>query len=244
MRFYFKAPYSDKNMVRSLGAYWDARIKMWYIYNPTEKDYVTFAPWILKDNLHAFIATEYLYLIEGKRICWKCGFNTRVLGFGIGEYYYLYKTGDNEFMCDYEQDLIERGEEVHLAWTDNENTIPKRLLHYIKRKYNVKTGFSKTLNGNCFANHCDNCDALQGNHYVFESVTTCPFLPCCEGKELVEKMKDMTVIEIPIDDDILVEWNVILSTNDNAFLKYATRKELILSKKAEDVYATFLDINS
>ena len=53
---------------------------------PNENSMSNLPPWILNDGDEAYIATDYLHIIEGRRACWKCKKQTRVIGLGIGEY--------------------------------------------------------------------------------------------------------------------------------------------------------------
>lgn len=42
------------------------------------------------------------------------------------------------------------------------------MLRYLKQNYCKKTGYSKTIGGKCFANHCECCGALQGNWFLLD----------------------------------------------------------------------------
>ena len=43
-----------------------------------------------------------------------------------------------------------------IAWVENEDDIPLKLLKYLKENYSVKTGYSKTIGRKCFANDSQN----------------------------------------------------------------------------------------
>ena len=160
MVMFLNVPYAEKDEAKSLGAKWNANVKKWYIDVETEH-YIKFAKWILKDTDEAIIAREYVYIIEGVQKCWKCHQNTQVIGLGISEYINIYGDPDHPQVEYYDDD------ELHLAWVDDEADIPPKLLKYLKGKYSVKMGYSKTLEDMCFANHCDCCGALQGNYFLF-----------------------------------------------------------------------------
>lgn len=239
MALYLDVPYGEKEEAKALGAKWNPRIKKWYT-NAERKKYVRFAKWILRDTDDAVIATEYIHIIEGQQKCWKCGRPTRVIGLGIGEFVHIFGEPDD---AEYEvmEDYLDPGEELHLAWTDDESQIPPKLLRYLKKNYSVKTGYSKTLGRNCFANHCDCCGALQGNWFLFDEPTS-PLSSEAEGDELAERMGKLKIKGIPIDDDLQLNWDMGYCSNDYAYFKYGKFEELILSEDPENEYITYEEL--
>lgn len=239
MSLYLNVPYSEKDEAKRLGARWNAKVKKWYVDVPREK-YVSFAKWILRDTHQAVIATEYLHIIEGAQTCWKCGGQTRVIGLGIGEYVQLYgEQGDYDY--EIAEDYVDPGEEVHLAWTADESEIPPKLLRYLKENYSVKTSYSKTMNADCFANHCDCCGALQGNWFLFGEPDS-PLDSCVEGETLINRMSRLKIKAIPIEDDLQLNWDMGLCENDYAYLKYGTYEELILSTDPDNEYISYEEL--
>lgn len=236
---YLNIPYSEKEEAKALGAKWSPGIKKWYIDVRPEK-YVDFSKWILKDTDDAIIATEYIFVVEGRQKCWKCGQLTKVIGLGIDEFIHIYDDIDG---VQYEivEDYIEPGEELHLAWVNKESDMPPKLLRYLKENYSVKTGYSKTLGGQCFANHCDCCGSLQGNWFLFNEPGS-PLSSCIDGSELVERMDKLKVMGIPIEDDLQLSWNIGFCTNDYAYFKYGHYKELVLSSDPKNEYISYEEL--
>lgn len=237
MSLYLNVPYSEKEEAKRLGAKWDPKVKKWYI-NTSPKDYVKFAKWIMRENDNVLIATEYLYLIEGQQSCWKCGQKTAVVGLGIGEHIHMYGEDDDP-QIEIVQD--EEWEEVHLAWVNEEETVPPKLLRYMKEHYPVKTGFSKTLGRNSFANHCACCGALQGNWFLFSEPDS-PLSSCVGGQELVERMGALKIKGIPIDSDLQLDWNMGYCSNDYAYMKYGEFEELVLSSDPDNDYISYEEL--
>lgn len=164
MKLYLNVPYNEKDEVKALGARWNNKVKKWYIDVPHE-EYLRFSKWILKDTDDAIIATEYIYIIEGKRKCWKCGLHTTVIGLGICEHIHIYEE-DNIPKYDFNEDtggVVWDDDEIHLAGLPEEDEIPPKLLKYLKQNYPVSQCYSKTVNDTYFANYCQHCGALQGN---------------------------------------------------------------------------------
>lgn len=76
-------PYKEKDEAKALGAKWNPNIKKWYVQN--RQDYVKFYKWIMPQG--SIIVCNNLYVIEGRQRCFKCGKETRVIGFGIEDFY-------------------------------------------------------------------------------------------------------------------------------------------------------------
>lgn len=239
MKLYLNVPYNEKDEAKSLGAKWNPKVKKWYIETKSQ-DYVKFSKWILKDTDDAVIATENIYIIEGKQKCWKCGNMTRVIGLGIGEFIHVYGEVDAP-QYEVVEGYIDSGEELHLAWVEKEDDIPPKLLMYMKENYSVKTGYSKTIGGRCFANHCDYCGSLQGNWFVFNEPDS-PISSCVEGNELVERISKLKIKGIPIEDNLQLHWNVCFCSNDYAYFKYGQFQKLILSSGTRNECISFEEL--
>ena len=179
-----------------------------------------------------------MFIIEGTQKCWKCGKETKVIGLGIGEYIQMYDDGDG-VQSDIDEDCIEPREEIHLAWVDNEEDIPPKILKYLKGNYSVRTGYSKTA-GRCFANHCDCCGAIQGNWFLFHEPDS-PLSSCVGGEELVERMGKLKIKGIPIDD-VKLNWNMGFCSNDYAYLRYGHFEELVLSSDPNNEYVSYEEL--
>lgn len=239
MGLYLNVPYAQKDEAKALGAKWDPKVKKWYT-DAMPEEYGRFAKWILQETDEAIIATEYVFIVESTQRCWKCGEETRVVGLGIGEFVHVYEDEDGVH-CERVEDLIDPGEELHLAWSDAEEEIPPKLLRYLKNHYSVKTGYSKTLGRSCFANHCDCCGALQGNWFLFQEPDS-PLCPDVEGEELAARMEKVKIWSIPIDDDLQLNWEVGFGSNDWAYFRYGNYQELILSEDPENDYISYEEL--
>ena len=76
-------PYKEKDQAKALGAKWNPDIKKWYVQN--RQDYVKFCKWVVPQG--NIIVCNNLYVLEGRQSCFKCGKETRVIGFGIEDFY-------------------------------------------------------------------------------------------------------------------------------------------------------------
>lgn len=237
MRLYLNVPYAEKDEAKALGARWNPRIKKWYV-DTSREQYIKFAKWILRDTDDAIIATDHIFVIEGEQPCWKCHQSTRVVGLGVSEYIHIFDAGDGP---QYEGVEDDPDKELHLAWVDREECVPPKLRKYLMEKYSVKTGYSKTLQGKCFANHCDHCGALQGNWFLFNEPDS-PLMLMVYDDELVEQAGKLKIFGIPISDDLQLDWDVGYGSTDYAYFKYGQCEELILSNDPKNKDASYEDL--
>lgn len=201
MALLLNVPYAEKEEAKKLGARWNAELKKWYVQN--REDYPKFKKWILKDKSEAVILCDYVYIIEGIHNCFKCGNETRVIGFGLENYY---EFGDYE---DIKDGFEYYGGEIHIA--SHINPMPNNILKYIKEKYNYKIRYSKTIESSYYANCCQNCDVLQGDFFLFSEVDS-PFW--IEDEQAAKKLK---LYKISLEYDILVD-NVEVGFGSNDYL--------------------------
>lgn len=194
-------PYAEKDEAKSLGAKWNPRLKKWYIEN--KENYPLFKKWLP----HDYIVCDHIYVIEGSQQCFRCGKNTRVIGFGIENYYRL---SDSD--CEYSSG------EIHFAFSLN--PIPEQLLNFVQDNYNFKETYSKTTKSSYLANRCDSCDTLQGDFYLFEEVGS-PF--CCADKNDISRLR---LYRINLDMDININLSLVISSTDFMLKKYGHIYEL------------------
>lgn len=226
MSLFINIPYNEKDEAKKLGAKWNPNVKKWYVTD--RRNYCRFSKWILRDCEDALIVFNNIYIIEGEQRCWKCKRTTKVIGLGIREHLII---NENTEISDLQDCYTESN--IHLAWADNEDSIPPKLLRYLKEHYFVKTGYSKTLGEKCFANHCMYCQSLQGNYFLFQEVES-PLSTMAESNTLIERMQKLKIYSIPIADDLQLFWEYGLCSNDYAYLKYGRVNELRLSDNPQN----------
>lgn len=207
---YLDVPYSEKDEAKSLGARFNANIKKWYYHGSSQK-LSFFSKWILRNRTETII-TDNVYIISNKHTCWKCKRDTTVMAFGIGDYISLWRDGE---IIDSETNVNKQHNSIHIAWTDKEQNIPPLLLKYIKRNYNVKTGYSRVV-GKCFANHCEFCGTIQGNYHLFQE--NGPFyLWAATDEEAEKKFTHIELHWVPCDCSLQLDWDVYETPFDNDY---------------------------
>lgn len=88
MRTELDVPFSHKEEAKALGAKWDRTKKIWYV--PSGVNPEPFAEWLPGVD-RSDLSAPYIYLVLGKRECWKCHKETSVAAFGIP-----YRTDNDE----------------------------------------------------------------------------------------------------------------------------------------------------
>jgi len=232
IKLYLNIPYAEKEEAKSLGARWDASIKKWY-YDGPAKEHLKFAKWIVNNAEYALIAREYIHILEGSRICFRCGKETTVIALGIGEHHVIYINEDNKYDIYIREDLVDEGELIHLSWVDKEEDTPLVLLMYLKEHYTVKTGNSQ-IAGECFANHCQHCGVIQGNNYIMDETDSPLSVTIADCKELKARISRVKIKSIPINDNIQLNWTISYSDNDYAYLRYGSYEEIIIAPSGEE----------
>lgn len=209
-----EVPYQEKDEAKRLGARWNPEIKKWYVER--KEDYYKFAKWILPYG--DIVVCDSLYIIEGKRKCFKCKSDTRVIAFAIESFACLdflryYKEGDEEYQqyMEYLSQAINSDEIQILGPIE---PIPKPILEYIQDKYNYKMRYSKTTQESHYNNCCDNCDVLQGDFFLYEEVDSPFFI------DSIEKVKALKIYKVMLKSDIIINCDSGFCEEDWMLKKY------------------------
>lgn len=207
MSLYLNVPYAEKDEVKKLGARWDPSIKKWYV--PSKKDYYKFEKWILKDTDSTYIICDYLYIIEGIHTCFKCKQKTKVICFGVENFYDVVDT--TSYNC--EQSFTYESGEIHMvSYIEN---LPVSLLDYLKDNYKYYYDYSKFLDESYYANHCHNCGVLQGNNFIFCETNTPFFI------SRASKASKLTLYRLKLKHDIQADIDIEWGDHDYLIKQHA-----------------------
>lgn len=192
---YLDIPYKLKDYVKKMGAKWNPTIKKWYVEK--KENYLDFSHYILKDAEDAVIVKDCIYLVVGKQKCWKCHKETAVIGSCIPNQILLHNSPlinwentnfDEEY--DYTKFFYKKEEfEIKEFFSYdilNLQDISKKLLNYIQKNYNYKLMYSRMLGEKYYANCCEHCNSLQGDHFLFDELDS-PFNIL--SKEMASKLE-------------------------------------------------------
>lgn len=149
---FLNVPYEQKDRAKNLGAQWNPTRKKWFVNDRSE--YAKFIEWI-----NGFIVVkDSFFIVEGKRLCWKCRRETKVYAVGIrSEDIIDLKRPNNSVQKD-------TGYDLHI-WSIDED-IPKEIKSDLSKKYGCKNKYSYTERRTYFANTCSHCDSLQGDFFL------------------------------------------------------------------------------
>lgn len=81
------------------------------------------------------------------------------------------------------------------------------------------TGFSKTVNGKYWANHCEHCNALQGDFFMHDE-------PGGEFSPIdMDGYKAITLIEFPYKFDLPITASYSWASNEKDVLRYCPKTQ-------------------
>lgn len=148
----------EKEDVKSLGAKWDKEKKTWYTYygDGVEK----FFKWILpKDDDGLNLQADYFYIAEVQRECWKCKKETKVYSFLL-EFFQVAETIEEMEGNDHWKDFwVEQSDPSFISNITKLNKQAQMALLSFTDKF-------KMSKSNYYGNHCERCNALQGDFYL------------------------------------------------------------------------------
>ena len=188
-------PYIEKDKAKKLGANWNPELKKWYVKN--KEDYYKFVDWI--EPYGNIVVIDELYLVEGVPKCFKCGRETRVIGFGIDKHLSIDKMYD--LQINYNENIEYALEEINqndIHIVGPITPIPEILMKYIKSKYNYKLRYSKTTNTSNISNCCEHCDVLQGDFFLFNEDNSPFFI------HSPEDIKRLKIYKIILEHDLII----------------------------------------
>lgn len=204
-------PYIEKDKAKKLGANWNPELKKWYVKN--KEDYYKFVDWI--EPYGNMVVIDELYLVEGVQKCFKCGKETRVIGFGIDKHLSIDKMYD--LQINYNENIeyvLEEMNQNDIHIVGPITSIPEILMKYIKSKYNYKLRYSKTTNTSNISNCCEHCDVLQGDFFLFNEDDSPFFIHSSED------IKRLKIYKIILKHDLIINAEDGWASFDEMFKRY------------------------
>ena len=97
-------PYSENDLAKEKGAFWDKDNKTWFV--PDYKDINLFSQWIDTDKV-SIIAKAPFWIGVTQKTCWKCGGMIDVIAFASNKFWiYEYSDDDEALQEWYLQDYF------------------------------------------------------------------------------------------------------------------------------------------
>ena len=172
MRTELDVPFSHKEEAKALGAKWDRTKKIWYV--PSGVNPEPFAEWLPGVD-RSDPSAPYIYLVLGKRECWKCHKETSVAAFGIP-----YRTDDDKGIAiahapnEAGHITIDTANANALAIVPALGCVPGEIRDYLSKRCGYKPVGARASKAPSLGNTCTSCNALQGSRYLFEEPSS-PF---------------------------------------------------------------------
>ena len=188
-------PYVQKNLAKENGAKWNPERRQWY--TDERKKYVKLQKWILSGKPYACVVCNHFYIVEGKRICFKCGCITKVIAFGIDKFLELYEPDEDGRYFTWHNE----NEGVHIVCEIN--NLSESFKRYLRDNYSYYDSYSKFADVSYMSNHCQACGVKQGDYYLFDEPDS-PFLVAT--KEDAENLK---LIEIELHEDVVFDLEML-----------------------------------
>ena len=210
-------PYSDKDVAKSKGAFWDVEQKTWFV--PDHKDINDFQQWIDKSKASVIIKSPVSIALNSSD-CYKCANKTAVISLASNNFYYL-NTDENEDEKWFRAD----------GWSffSMPVFIENELVGKINKLFpNYKIAYSKTAESSYWANLCENCGALQGDFFL-HSEPGGAFFPL-----EIEEYEQLTFITVPSKFDVEIDADYSWLSNADDIPDYAksiTYEEFLEQKK-------------
>ena len=205
--------YQEKEEVKSKGAFWDTEDKTWCV--PAHKSYNDFIKWIDIDKF-SIIAKKPFYVALNKRVCWKCAELTEVIALASNKFHKL----DYVNIDDKNDSSQKWFEQDYFSFFSTPEYIDQEIIKLIQKKFPFyKFGFSKTINGKYWANHCQKCNALQGDFFNHNEPGGA-FFPTS-----LEECHEIKLIEVPTKFDLTLNAGTGISSIEDLIFLHATKSE-------------------
>jgi len=201
-------PYNQKDNAKLKGAFWDNVEKTWFI--PNHKKLDDFNEWMDTEKF-SMIAKAPFYIGINKKHCWKCFEPTTVVALASNHFYIFDYPDDEDVKSWIKQD--------YFSFFNMPGYIEDEVAQLIQSKYPFyKLGFSKTVNGKYWANHCERCNALQGDFFMHEE----------PGGEFypveIEECKKIILKEVPYKFDLKIDASTSWSSNESQIWRFSQKK--------------------
>jgi len=216
MSLLLSVPYNDKEEAKQLGARWNPELKKWYVED--RENYHKFSKWIFSEQEAGVIVCGHYYLVVGEHTCFRCREQTEVIAYGIDEY--MEFADPSVYSIDGDNFTFASGEVSICSLLE---PIAPEVLAFIKEQYGVFTSYSKQADTTYLANHCSNCNVIQGHFYLFGEAES-PFFV-----DSIEKARALKLLKLTVPYDFLAWVDTSCGSLDYLIKQEAKVTELKIS---------------
>lgn len=148
-------PFSEKDVVKALGARWDGDRKTWYV--PEGTSLSGFEKWIPFRN----VCSPHWYIAQTKGICWKCNEITLLTSILLPEGHQTLEVNEDENEDENDSFWLVQNKPAFIFYIYD---IPHdNLIRLHEIKHYLSLDFSKTTKSKYWMNHCQHCFSKQGD---------------------------------------------------------------------------------
>lgn len=203
-------PFEEKDEAKSRGAFWDKEEKTWFV--PDHRNINDFTQWI-DNSAFSIIAKSPFYIVLNNRACWKCNNETSVIALAFD---HLYLAEEDET-----GEVVWLGSEDQFSFFSTVTFINNDARAIIERVFPFyKLGYSKTAEGRYWANHCEHCNALQGDFHLHSEPGEA-FFPI-----EIDDCRKITLLNVTTRFDLEIEAEITWSSNQDNILNYSKKMSL------------------
>lgn len=163
-RINLQVPFSQKDEAKALGARWDPVQKTWYI--STEMNPDPFMCWLPQsqpisnlDYPEYSVRAPHYFIIKSQTGCWRCKEITSVFSFLLPPEYEYYESDAEDIGY-----WISPGVFSITSMVDGLAVSVISHMQKMTKKYRI--AYSKKAGVRYYMNHCEHCNATQGDFYL------------------------------------------------------------------------------
>lgn len=214
MALKLKVSFAEKEEAKRRGALWSAEDKTWFV--PVHRDYNQFVQWVDAKEATVILQCPY-YVATTEVTCWKCAGRTPVVGL----------AADNYHVLEDEDESDAENESEAKRWTKHQGFAFVSAVGYVDEASSARLAAAypffrpgnSQAGGRYWANHCQQCQALQGDFYLHQEPGGA-FSPTTAA----ECQRILLVVQ-PVPYDCMVDAGVNWSSFDAQVPLYAKRSE-------------------
>jgi len=209
-------PYSEKDLAKSKGAFWDSLLKTWFL--PDNLDINNFLPWI---NHNFVILRKPIFIGVSTSTCYRCHNKITVIALCSNNFYSYEQLHENET---YGRGLGEKFiKNQYFSFFHYPKYIDSEALSCINKIFSssqYQYRYSKTVESKYWVNVCNHCGSIAGDFFLHEEPggAFCPI-----DSDDCSKIR---LIEIDTKYDVCIEAGYSIASNADDIFDYVSKSFL------------------
>ena len=134
---------------------------------------------------------ENIQIVRNRK-CFKCKKQTQVVAFGVEKYFNIL----DENIYDTDSPFSYVNDDISISPIPDK--LPANFLKYLKDNFYLYKDYSFQADESYLVNHCQHCNAIQGNFYLFDEVNSPFFI------DSIDSAKNLTLYRMNLKHDIIL----------------------------------------